>query len=304
MSILEEKGTLNTIINGRKYRFETKYQHNDTMRQSFDQLAQLCFDGLSLERWYQNGCWTENSVPYTLFDGERAVSNILIHRMEFLLDEKRRCFVQLGTVMTHPNYRGQGLLRFLMERVLHDWKDVCDGLFLYANETVLDFYPKFGFTQSVEWGAQKPVAPKKGNIRMLNLAYPEDRALFLRKSQIPNPFSALAVVGNSTIQFHCDYFLPHGVYYLEDFDAVAVAEREGNTLTCYDIFCRGGSLDEILAVLAAPGTNSVKLGFSPNDASGFEMIPVSEGDEPFVIAKDKNGIFGGKKLRFPLLSHT
>ncbi|MBC8559485.1 GNAT family N-acetyltransferase [Fumia xinanensis] len=295
---------MNTIINGRKYRFETKYQHNDTMRQSFDQLAQLCFDGLSLERWYQNGCWTENSVPYTLFDGKRAVSNILIHRMEFLLDEKRRCFVQLGTVMTHPNYRGQGLLRFLMERVLHDWKDVCDGLFLYANETVLDFYPKFGFTQSVEWGAQKPVAPKKGNIRMLNLAYPEDRALFLRKSQIPNPFSALAVVGNSTIQFHCDYFLPHGVYYLEDFDAVAVAEREGNTLTCYDIFCRGGSLDEILAVLAAPGTNSVKLGFSPNDASGFEMIPVSEGDEPFVIAKDKNGIFGGKKLRFPLLSHT
>ena len=54
MSILEEKGTLNTIINGREYRFETKYKHNDNMRESFDQLAQLCFDGLSLERWYQD----------------------------------------------------------------------------------------------------------------------------------------------------------------------------------------------------------------------------------------------------------
>ena len=295
---------MNPIINGREYRFETEYKHNDDMRQSFDQLTQLCFDGLSLERWYQNGCWTEDSVPYTLFDGERAVSNILIHRMKFLLDKKPKCFVQLGTVMTHPDYRGQGLLRFLMEQVLHDWRDACDGLFLYANETVLDFYPKFGFTQSVEWEAQKPVVPKEGNVRKLNLVYPQDQALCLQKSQIPNPFSALAVMGNSTIQFHCDYFLSDGVYYLEDFDAVAVAEQEGDTLTCYDIFCEGGSLDEILAVLAAPGTNSVNLGFSPNDTSGFEMIPVSEGDEPFVLTKNKDGIFGGKKLRFPLLSHT
>ena len=156
----------------------------------------------------------------------------------------------------------------------------------------------------MEWEAQKPVVPKEGNVRKLNLVYPQDQALFLQKSQIPNPFSAVAVMGNSTIQFHCDYFLSDGVYYLEDFDAIAVAEQEGDTLTCYDIFCEGGSLDEILAVLAAPGTNSVNLGFSPNDTSGFEMIPVSEGDEPFVLTKNKDGIFGGKKLRFPLLSHT
>ena len=293
-------------INGREYRFETSYQHNDEMRQSFDSLAQLCFDGLSLERWYQNGCWTQNSVPYTLFDREQAVSNIFVHKMYFLLDQTPRCFVQLGTVMTHPDYRGQGLLRFLMERVLDDWKERCDGVFLYANDTVLDFYPKFGFSQSTEWEVQKPILPHGGKVRKLHLAHPEDRALLLEKSQVPNPFSALAILkSNTTVQFHCDYFLSENIFYLEDFDAVAVAEQQGDTLFCYDIFCGPGhSLDEMLATLAAPQTAFVKLGFSPLHPEGYQMAPVSEGDAPFVLSKNGEGIFKGQKLRFPLLSHT
>lgn len=296
---------MKAMIHGREYRFETAFQHCDAMRQSFNRLSQLCFEGLSLERWYQNGCWTDNSVPYTLFDGEQAVSNVFAHRMDFLLNGMPKCFVQLGTVMTHPDYRKQGLLRFLMERVLECWKDRCDGLFLYANETVLDFYPKFGFTQFPEWEAQKPIVPKKGRVRKLDLACPDDRAVLLEKSQLPNPFSSLALTGsNTTIQFHCDYFLSDNVYYLEDFDAVAVAEQQADTLFCYDIFGENGPLEEMLAILAAPGTTSLRLGFSPKDTDGFAWIPVLKGDTPFILSRDEKGIFGGRKLRFPLLSHT
>lgn len=58
--------------------------------------------------------------------------------------------VQLGTVMTAPAHRGKGLARSLMEAVLDDWGRTCDGVYLYANGTVLEFYPKFGFVPARE----------------------------------------------------------------------------------------------------------------------------------------------------------
>ena len=61
-------------------------------------------------------------------------------------------YIQLGTVMTAPPCRKQGLSRFLMEEIKKDWEGRCDGMYLFANDTVLDFYPKFGFSR------QEPVS--------------------------------------------------------------------------------------------------------------------------------------------------
>lgn len=45
--------------------------------------------------------------------------------------------------MTHPDYRGQGLAKKLLEHVIAKYEDQYDFLYLFANDTVLDFYPKF-----------------------------------------------------------------------------------------------------------------------------------------------------------------
>lgn len=47
--------------------------------------------------------------------------------------------------MTDVKYRDQGLLRIIMEKVIAEWKDKCELIYLFANDSVLDFYPKFGF---------------------------------------------------------------------------------------------------------------------------------------------------------------
>ena len=52
--------------------------------------------------------------------------------------------------MTRPGHRGRGLARRLMEEVLRDWSGRCDGMFLFANGTVLDFYPRFGFRRAAQ----------------------------------------------------------------------------------------------------------------------------------------------------------
>lgn len=53
--------------------------------------------------------------------------------------------------MTDPDYRGRGLSRWLIDRVLEDFEQQVDFIFLYANDSVLDFYPKLGFKRAPEF---------------------------------------------------------------------------------------------------------------------------------------------------------
>lgn len=67
-------------------------------------------------------------LPYTLFDGETAVSNVSVSLMGTVFDGRARRYIQIGTVMTAPAYRGRGLCRFLMESVLRKWRGQCDAI--------------------------------------------------------------------------------------------------------------------------------------------------------------------------------
>ena len=51
--------------------------------------------------------------------------------------------------MTHPAYRNRGLIRAIMDYIRAEYA-ACDGLYLYASDNVLSFYPKFGFMKAPE----------------------------------------------------------------------------------------------------------------------------------------------------------
>ena len=86
--------------------FSKQVRHSAALRAAYNALTQETY-GFSFEPWYQAGYWGDAHVPYTLFDGGRAVSNVSVNRMELLLDGQARSCVQLGTVMTGPAYRGR-----------------------------------------------------------------------------------------------------------------------------------------------------------------------------------------------------
>jgi len=66
---------------------------------------------LSFESWYQLGYWNQNYIPYTLFEGGKALANVSVNQMNFNIIGKNYSAVQIGTVMTDENYRCQGLCR-------------------------------------------------------------------------------------------------------------------------------------------------------------------------------------------------
>ena len=191
-------------------------------------------------------------------DGDTAAANISVNTMKTIWNGQIKNYIQLGTVMTAPSCRKQGLSRFLLEEIKKDWEGRCDGMYLFANNTVLDFYPRFGFSRQEQYQCSLPVLPQKGVIRKLSMDKPEDRRILKEHYQMSNPFSLLPMLDNyPLLMFYLRSFLKDCVYYLPKYDAVAVVEKaeEENTMICHDIFCRADvNFREILNFLSFPDT--------------------------------------------------
>ncbi len=300
------------------YHLHKHVRDDDRVRAAFNALAGEVF-GLSFEEWYRQGCWTDRYIPYLLLDGDRAAANVSVNRMETDWDGKRKHCIQLGTVMTAPAYRGRGLARMLIEEVLRDWLDRCDALYLFANDTVLDFYPKFGFQRQAE--TQRRLLPSllpaaaPQPLRRLDMALPADRELLRACYQRGNPHTRLPMLDNEgLLMFYCASFLRDHVFYLEDSQTAAILEREEDALICLDLY--GGrntpaqALPHLLGSLLqslpdhwTAGTKELRLGFAPAGEALGEAIPIGEDDALFVYAEKENPLSGWQGM-FPLLSHA
>lgn len=300
------------------YHLHKHVRDDDRARAAFNALAGEVF-GLSFEEWYRQGCWTDRYIPYLLLDGDRAAANVSVNRMETDWDGKRKHCIQLGTVMTAPAYRGRGLARMLMEEVLRNWLDRCDTLYLFANDTVLDFYPKFGFQRQAE--TQRRLLPSllpaaaPQPLRRLDMALPADRELLRACYQRGNPHTRLPMLDNEgLLMFYCASFLRDHIFYLEDSQTAVILEREADALICLDLY--GGrntpaqALPHLLGSLLqslpdhwTAGAKELRLGFAPAGEALGEAIPIGEDDALFVYAGKENPLSGWQGM-FPLLSHA
>ena len=294
-----------------KYKLEKNVRETAPVRNAFNALAMQTFQ-LSFEGWYENGCWSQRYQPYTLMDGGTAAANVSVNLMKTRWNGQIKNYIQLGTVMTHPAYRNQGLSRYLIEEIFRDWEERCDGFYLFANETVLDFYPRFGFRRETEYQCSLPLAPsadiKRGKARRLDMDSPSGRSLLEAHYRMSNPFSLLPSLDNfNLLMFYCGSFLKDCVYYLPEYNAAAVAEQDvtSGTLLCHDIFCPPGhSLQEILSCLAPAGTQKAVLGFLPDGIPDSLLTPLSNEDDTLFTRIPKENPFDGHRLRFPDLSHA
>lgn len=279
-------------------------KQNAVLRKSFSELARHTFE-ISFEEWYQKGCWTEKYLPYSICENGAVIANASANLMKLDFCGEKKNFIQIGTVMTRPDCRGRGLSRKLITEILCDWTEKCDGIYLFANSSVLGFYPRFGFERADEFVHSRSVAHTAGDFRRLDMSSAGDVKLLQECYARSNPFSALSFENNfGLLMFYCIGFLKDCIYYSESLSAAAVAEYDGGTLFCHDIFGGDGAdLSMLLNALAAENTTRAVLGFTPKAAQGFTVSPL-EGDDFLFVLKGRENPFRGQKLRFPSLSHA
>lgn len=179
--------------NGTGYIYNANIRDNEQIRRSFNELAQKTFE-LSFEQWYQNEYWGDSYIPHVLLDNGRVIANASVNIINTVWQNKSRCYIQLGTVMTDPEYRNKGLASFLLNTIIAEWEAKCDAIYLFANDSVLDFYPKFGFVAANEYQSEMTIKKLPGAVRKLDMSAVQDRELLLSKYAQSNPFSALPMV--------------------------------------------------------------------------------------------------------------
>lgn len=279
-------------------------REDSALREGFFALARQVF-GLDFAPWYRAGWWTDRYVPHVLTVDGRVAANVSVNIIDTLREGAPRRYLQLGTVMTDPACRGRGLSRRLMEAVLDQWQDRCDGMYLYANDSVLDFYPRFGFQTAGEHVHSRPLTGGENSAGELDVDNPADLELLRAAYARGNPFSALPMIDNfGLLMFYCASSLRECVRYVPGQDAVVAAEQVGDTLICHDVYCRPGrDLGAILRAAAAPETARVELGFTPRNTDGWTVRPLLEEDTTLFVLAGKENPFS-TPCRMPSLSHA
>lgn len=295
-------------IKGKSFTLITDFKANDIYRSSYNDLTRKTYH-FDFESWYQGGYWQERYRPYSLLDGDTVVSNVSVNIMDFAIDGKTKRYLQLGTVMTDKSYREQGLCRALMEKVLAHWSDQCEMIYLYANDSVLDFYPKFGFHKAMEYQCSMDIDSKASSFflaRKLDMSNKSNQKLVFEAASHTAHFSKISMIDNPyLILFYGTLFLKDCVYVLDRYNAVVFAEYDGDTLLLHDILSPTAiPLGTVIDAMRTTKTKRVILGFTPIDDVVFASCPLIEKDTTFFIRTDHPSIFEKNQLRFPSLSRT
>ena len=282
-----------------QYEFACGFQQNTERRLAFNRLAGQVF-GLDFEPWYQRGFWTDRYIPFTLFDGDIAVANASANRFTLVIDGQQRHAVQFGTVMTLPDYRGQGLASQLMRQAMEVFRPECDLFYLMGDKDALGFYRKLGFAaipqmtyrlqapvmKNVEEAFAKPVLapqwynPASGTGRWLNMENPEDCRLLLELAVGREPVSQRVGVldAGHLLTFYAMNGYGDKLWHIPSSTGsgssdtktptsgmVVIYEEEAGVLQLHDILFREAIvLSELLSFLPHGQLEAVTFGFTPD----------------------------------------
>lgn len=287
------------------------YKADAAYRASFNRLAAQTF-GIDFAAWHRQGYWNDRYVCHSIAHAGEVVANVSVSFMDLIVSGAQKRAVQIGTVMTHPAYRGRGLSRLLMDRVLQRYERSSDFIFLFANADALEFYPKFGFEAVAESRFALDVASmprQSGGVRKLSMAEEIDQELIKRAAREARPVSQVfgAYHHFGLLMFYAMNVFDDCLYYLERQQAVAICKYEGESLHLYDALSPkpidGAAM---LADLLDEQTKCVRFNFTPDLFTGRAVSePFNPGEDRLFVrpASALGGLESGA-FQAPKLAHA
>jgi GNAT superfamily N-acetyltransferase len=289
--------------------FICDYKDNNEYRKSFNQLSALVF-GLDFEEWYQKGFWNDRYICHSILKDNKVVANVSVSKMDLIINGLNKKAIQIGTVMTLPQYRGRGLSRWLMRHVLGMYESDCDIFFLFANKSVLEYYPKFGFSAVSESRFTvklEPISIMEACLRKLNCSQEDDLELIKRMVRSRRPVSERFGAKNSLgiFMFYALNVFPECLYYSPEDDAVVVFRHKGQTLHLYDVVSQGDvHFDGLISRIANEDTQNVRFYFTPDRFTEHAMYEPMDNEEDILFVKPGDILNNMAAFSAPKLVHA
>lgn len=293
------------------YLLVSDYKHHKVYRESFNKLAKLVF-GIDFSNWYEKGYWNDDYICYSFVNKEQIIANAAINKMTIVLNNQEYKAIQVGTVMTHPSYRNQGLSRKLLNYIIVKYEGEYDFIYLFANDSVLDFYPKFGFNKVLEssftinTSSFKKQQAKSDLLRRLNINDQEDfqKIKDFAKKRVPVS-STLSVKNNGhLLMFYIIQVFHDAIYYSEEDDVILLLKQDTTHLHIFDIISQKKiDLDKILNKIVSEHTEQVHFHFTPDyDCKKFHIEYITSNEDTLFIRPLLKKV--PKHFLFPLTSHA
>ncbi|WP_246092792.1 GNAT family N-acetyltransferase [Terrilactibacillus laevilacticus] len=284
------------------------YKNEENLRKSYNELATMVF-GINFEDWYQKGFWSNRYIPFSYIDGGKVVANVSVNVLDLIIKGEKKRALQIGTVMTHPDYRNRGLSASLMNKVLDEYKDNYDFMYLFANQSVLNFYPKFGFKLVNEY--QFSMDFLSGNsdrtgIRKLNGNNAEDINFIYKFATERVPVSEHFGTGNAQgiLMFYCLYVFYNDIYYLEQEDVIVICKKEDKQMDIFDILSKKEiDIDEILTKITCEDTKKIVFHYTPDYKGIHTKSDIFNGSEVLFVRTNGYNHFP-LQIKHPLTSQA
>jgi GNAT superfamily N-acetyltransferase len=222
-----------------KIEYHSDYFADPDAKGSFERYAKKIF-GLDFTRWKARGLWDNQYRPFSAFIDGECVASICVYPSEMKVDGVRKRGAQLLTVGTLPEYRLRGIQREIWKRA-HAWiKQECDFAFLFTDESAAGFYEKLGLRKQPEYfetiRCPQPTSHVKVRFKGLNLEKDRDYEIIERLAREREMVShRIGFLNPNLLLFMFLYVYQSWSYYLEDIDAVIVAEETKDRLRIHDI---------------------------------------------------------------------
>ncbi|GAI34988.1 unnamed protein product, partial [marine sediment metagenome] len=261
----------------------------DDLRKSFNELSKEIF-GIDFELFYKSGAWNDRYVCYSYVYKGKVVSNVSINKLDMIINNKKVKALQIGTVMTHSSFRGNGLAGKLTRYVLEKYEGLYQIIYLFANKSVLNFYPKYGFKSLKQsqftWDIDMEISDND-NIKKLDVKNNQDLELIKRLAIERRALSNIFSVENAQhlLLFYCLYVFTESIYYIEELDTIVIYEKSKGVIDIYDIVSpEAVDFERIVSIIATRNESKVIFHFTPTFKEiEIEKIPYDDSDDMLFV---------------------
>ena len=251
-----------------KHNIIHNYANDKYLLKKFHEIMGEVFPSVSFREFEEKGYWSERYHPYSILKDGKIISNVCVSDMDIIYSGKKYKAAQLGAVATLPEYRNKGLSRILMEHVITEYKDKTDFIFLFANETVMEFYPKFGFVNKPEFlFVHHTNLRSEYSVRKLDLNNPKDDSLL--QNMLNNRLPLCTNFGAENYRFITMWyvlnFYKDSLYYFEEENVIVIKNEADGIVKIIDVvFTEIPDWNSLLPkVIEGENTEAIKYYFSP-----------------------------------------
>jgi len=238
------------------------YNSDNDYKEMINKLMLNTFQ-FSFEKWHQLNVWDDSYECYSIIRNKEIIANVSVTKMELIVDSKKIEALQMGAVATKKEYRNQGLSKQIINHIFERYPDT--PIFLFANDEVLEFYPKFGFEMLYEKQPYIEFQSSSSTKKLSSLKISDAKIDSYIKGRYG--YSNIFDCTNAyTINwFHLVMQLENDIYEIPELDTMIIARKRGDILKIYDVVSkRNISFEDISKYLDFKDIRYIEFGFTPD----------------------------------------